>query len=70
MTAAVLESGKHVLCEKPLVYGSIYQWDGQVSVFNYGRKERGLNYRDLFPEPPPAEMVPSCETGGVIGVLP
>ena len=51
----------------PWVYGSIYQFEGQVSVFNL---EGGPNYRDLFPTPPPPESVPSCEEGGVLGVLP
>ena len=51
----------------PWVYGSIYQFEGQVSVFNL---KGGPNYRDLFPTPPPPESVPSCEDGGVLGVLP
>ena len=51
----------------PWVYGSIYQFEGQVSVFNL---KGGPNYRDLFPTPPPPETVPSCEEGGVLGVLP
>lgn len=61
-----------VLLDKPLVYGSIYQFEGQVSVFNLTneRGERGPNYRDLFPEPPPPGLVPSCAEGGVLGVLP
>ena len=61
-----------VLTGKPLVYGAIFQFEGQVSVFNLpGEKgNRGPNYRDLFPEPPPPEMVPSCAEGGVLGVLP
>ena len=51
----------------PWVYGSIYQFEGQVSVFNL----KGVpTYRDLFPTPPPPESVPSCEDGGVLGVLP
>jgi len=56
----------------PNVYGSIFRFDGQVSVFNYKDKEGnfGPNYRDLFPEPPPPGLVPSCAEGGVIGVLP
>jgi len=56
-----------VLLNKPLIYGSIYQFEGQVSVFNY---QGGPNYRDLFPVPPPPGMVPSCAEGGVLGVLP
>ena len=55
----------------PLVYGAIFRFEGQVSVFNAETKEgRGPNYRDLFPTPPPPEMVPSCSEGGVLGVLP
>jgi adenylyltransferase/sulfurtransferase len=54
------------------VYASIFQFEGQVSVFNYvNRKgERGPNYRDLYPTPPPPGLVPSCAEGGVLGVLP
>ncbi len=51
----------------PWVYGSIYRFEGQVSVFNL---DDGPTYRDLFPVPPPPEAVPSCEDGGVLGVLP
>ncbi|NQU68815.1 MAG: molybdopterin-synthase adenylyltransferase MoeB [Candidatus Marinimicrobia bacterium] len=56
-----------VLLKKPYVYGSIYRFDGQVSVFNY---EGGPCYRCLYPEPPPPHLVPSCAEGGVLGVLP
>ncbi len=61
-----------VLLGKPNVYASIFRFEGQVSVFNYTDETgvRGPNYRDLFPEPPPAELVPNCAEGGVIGVLP
>lgn len=61
-----------VLSGKPLVYGSIYRFEGQVAVFNLPRPDgsRGPNYRDLFPTPPPPEMVPNCAEGGVLGVLP
>lgn len=61
-----------VILDKPNVYASIYRFEGQVSVFNYLRKDgtRGPNYRDLFPSPPPPGLVPSCAEGGVIGVLP
>jgi len=61
-----------VLLNKTNVYASIFQFEGQVSVFNYAdaAKNRGPNYRDLFPEPPPPGLVPSCAEGGVIGVLP
>jgi len=56
-----------VLLDKPNVYGSIFRFEGQATVFNY---EGGPNYRDLYPEPPPPGMVPSCAEGGVLGVLP
>ncbi|MEH1893027.1 MAG: molybdopterin-synthase adenylyltransferase MoeB [Nostoc sp.] len=56
-----------VLLNKPNVYGSILRFEGQASLFNY---EGGPNYRDLFPEPPPPGMVPSCAEGGVLGILP
>lgn len=61
-----------VLLDKVNVYASIFQFEGQVSVFNYLNADgtRGPNYRDLFPTPPPPGMVPSCAEGGVIGVLP
>ena len=89
-----------VLCDKPNVYGSIFKFEGQASVFNhmggwirpsgwdacskkerqalriqkkdwvYSKTEKGPNYRDLYPEPPPPGMVPSCAQGGVLGVLP
>ncbi len=55
-----------VILGKPYVWGSIYRFEGQVSVF---WAEHGPNYRDLYPEPPPAGMVPSCAEGGVLGVL-
>lgn len=61
-----------VLLDKPNVYASIFQFEGQVSVFNYRDKngELGPNYRDLYPTPPPPGLVPSCAEGGVLGVLP
>jgi sulfur-carrier protein adenylyltransferase/sulfurtransferase len=55
------------LLGKPNVYGSIYRFEGQVSVFDAGR---GPCYRCLFREPPPPGLVPSCAEGGVLGVLP
>src|SRR5690348_10670595 len=64
-----------VLAGKPYVWGSIYRFEGQVSVFwedapaDEAGNERGLNYRDLYPEPPPPGMVPSCAEGGVLGIL-
>lgn len=61
-----------VLAGKPNVYGSVYQFEGQVAVFNYRDKEgnTGPNYRDLYPSPPPAGLVPNCAESGVLGVLP
>ncbi|MGH9269746.1 MAG: adenylyltransferase/sulfurtransferase MoeZ [Ilumatobacteraceae bacterium] len=55
-----------VLLNKPYVWGSIFRFDGQASVF---WAEHGPQYRDLYPEPPPPGMVPSCAEGGVLGVL-
>jgi adenylyltransferase/sulfurtransferase len=61
-----------VLLGKPNIYASIFQFEGQVSVFNYrnAQGELGPNYRDLYPTPPPPGLVPSCAEGGVLGVLP
>jgi adenylyltransferase/sulfurtransferase len=61
-----------VLLGKTNVYASIFQFDGQVSVFNYRDADGvlGPNYRDLYPTPPPPGLVPSCAEGGVLGVLP
>src|SRR5512139_2732194 len=56
-----------VLLGKPNVYGSIFRFDGQVSVFD---ARHGPCYRCLFPEPPPPGLLPSCAEGGVLGVLP
>jgi adenylyltransferase/sulfurtransferase len=56
-----------VLSGKPNVYGSIFRFEGQVSVFD---ARRGPCYRCLYPEPPPPGLVPSCAEGGVLGVLP
>ena len=55
-----------VLLHKPYVWGSIYRFEGQASVF---WEDHGPQYRDLYPEPPPPGMVPSCAEGGVLGVL-
>jgi len=57
-----------VLLGKPNVYGSIFRFEGQATVFNLDSESP--NYRDLFPEPPPPGLVPSCAEGGVVGVLP
>jgi adenylyltransferase/sulfurtransferase len=61
-----------VLLGKPNIYASIFQFEGQVSVFNYrhANGDLGPNYRDLYPTPPPPGLVPSCAEGGVLGVLP
>ena len=56
-----------VALNKPLVFGSIFKFEGHVSVFNY---QDGPDYRDVFPEPPPADEVPNCAEIGVLGVLP
>ena len=56
-----------VLLGKPNVYGSIFRFEGQASVFGYSN---GPCYRCLYPEPPPPGLVPSCAEGGVLGVLP
>jgi sulfur-carrier protein adenylyltransferase/sulfurtransferase len=56
-----------VLMKKPNVHGSIFQFEGQATVFYPGK---GPCYRCLYPEPPPAEMAPSCAEAGVLGVLP
>jgi molybdopterin/thiamine biosynthesis adenylyltransferase/rhodanese-related sulfurtransferase len=56
-----------VLTSKPYVYGSIFRFEGQASVFD---ARTGPCYRCLFPEPPPPGLVPSCAEGGVLGVLP
>ncbi len=59
-----------VILGMPYVWGSIFRFEGQVSVFWEDAPDgRGLNYRDLYPEPPPPGMVPSCAEGGVLGVL-
>jgi len=56
-----------VLLKKPNIYGSVFQFEGQVSVFY---AESGPCYRCLYPSPPPPGLVPSCSVGGVMGVLP
>lgn len=56
-----------ILANKPLVYGAIFKFEGQVSVFNY---QHGPSYRCLFPSPPPSGSVPNCAEIGVLGVLP
>ena len=56
-----------VMAKKPNVHGSIFQFEGQASVFDPGN---GPCYRCLYPQPPPAEMAPNCQEAGVLGVLP
>src|SRR4030066_141777 len=56
-----------VLTGKPNVYGSVYRFDGQVSVFD---ARKGPCYRCLFPNPPPPGLVPSCSESGVLGIVP
>ncbi|MFT4088088.1 MAG: adenylyltransferase/sulfurtransferase MoeZ [Gordonia sp. (in: high G+C Gram-positive bacteria)] len=59
-----------VLAGRPYVWGSIFRFEGQVSVFWEDAPDgRGLNYRDLYPQAPPPGMVPSCSEGGVLGIL-
>lgn len=61
-----------ILLNKPLIYGAIYRFEGQVSVFNYTSKanEKGPTYRCLFPEPPSTDTSLNCSVSGVLGVLP
>jgi molybdopterin/thiamine biosynthesis adenylyltransferase/rhodanese-related sulfurtransferase len=61
-----------VLLNKPLIYGSIYKFEGQVSVLNYidSSGKSGPTYRCLFPTPPPSGSIPNCSEIGVLGVLP
>jgi molybdopterin/thiamine biosynthesis adenylyltransferase/rhodanese-related sulfurtransferase len=66
-TTKYLVNDAAVLADKPVVYGSIFRFEGQASVF--GPKPAPC-YRCLFPEPPPAELAPSCDEAGVLGVLP
>lgn len=56
-----------IITKKPLVYGAIYKFEGQVAVFNYNN---GPSYRCLFPNPPKADTIPNCSEIGVLGVLP
>ena len=66
-TTKYLANDAAVLAGKPLVFGSIFKFDGQISVFNY---KEGPTYRCLFPEPGVAEEMPSCSEVGVLGILP
>ena len=60
-----------ILTGKPLVFGAVHRFEGQVSVFNLPLPDgtRSANYRDLHPVPPPSELVPSCQDGGILGPL-
>jgi len=66
-TTKYLVNDAAVLANKPNVYGSIFRFDGQATTFV---PRQGPCYRCLFPEPTPAEMAPSCDEAGVLGVLP
>ncbi len=61
-----------VVLKKPLVYGSILQYEGQLAVFNVpmNASDWSANYRDIFPEPPDESEIPNCAEAGVLGVLP
>lgn len=61
-----------VLANKPLVYGAVSQFEGQVAVFNYKKNKENIsvNYRDLFPLPPEEDSILNCAEAGVLGVLP
>lgn len=61
-----------VISGRPLVYGSVSRFEGQVAVFNHADRNgtRSPDYRDLYPVPPAPRLIPSCEEGGVVGVLP
>jgi molybdopterin/thiamine biosynthesis adenylyltransferase/rhodanese-related sulfurtransferase len=60
-----------VKLDKPLVYGAVHRFEGQVSVFDAGRRRgEAPCYRCLFPEPPPPDAAPNCSEAGVLGVLP
>ncbi|MBL7890773.1 MAG: HesA/MoeB/ThiF family protein [Bacteroidia bacterium] len=60
------------ITKKPLIYGAIHKFEGQVAVFHYAPEGQQIttDYRDLFPEPPENEQAPNCSEAGVIGVLP
>jgi sulfur-carrier protein adenylyltransferase/sulfurtransferase len=59
-----------VLLNKPLVFGAVSRYEGQIAVFNTEQMGVSVNYRDLFPEPPKNDEVMNCAQGGVLGVLP
>ena len=66
-SARYLINDAAIILDKPIVYGAIYKFEGQVSVFNY---REGPSYRCLFPNPPKKNSVPNCSEIGVLGVLP
>ena len=66
-TTRYLVNDSCVQLSKPLIYGSILNFEGQIAVFNHNKSK---NLRDLFPEPPNPEDVPNCSFNGVIGTLP
>lgn len=66
-TTRYLVNDTCVSLNKPLIYGSIFKFEGQIAVFNYNNSK---NLRDLFPEPPNPEDVPNCAVNGVLGTLP
>lgn len=69
-TRYLLDDACRIL-KKPLIFGAIYQYEGQVAVFNVeDSKGFSTNYRNLFPQPPKPEEVPDCNDAGVLGVLP
>ncbi|QGA49875.1 MULTISPECIES: HesA/MoeB/ThiF family protein [Pseudomonas] len=71
--AKYLISDACIECEKPMVYASISQFEGQVSVFNYYNRhtqQRGPCFRDLFKTPPPPHLTQNCSEAGVLGVIP
>lgn len=59
-----------VLLNKPLVFGAVSKFEGQLAVFNWGEKTKSVNYRDVFPEPPQSNEILNCSDAGVLGVLP
>lgn len=59
-----------VLLDKPLVFGAVSRFEGQLAVFNWGTKTKSVNYRDVFPAPPQSDEVLNCAEAGVLGVLP
>ena len=66
-TTRYLINDASIITNKPLVYGAIYKFEGQVAVFNY---DNGPSYRCLFPNPPEKDSIPNCSEIGVLGILP